>query len=101
MATLRIPNGMTLDTLLSTWPDEPLPNISGFDTLAAQGTPGQITKLVAWIEPQQVCGVIIKHHGHAGLQRVLKGIAQAASKHKIPMQPRVQAVAEFYGMEIF
>ena len=79
MAHLTIPNGMTFDSLLSTWPDEPLPNIAGFDLLAAQGSEGQITKLVAWIEPQQVCNVIIKHHGAAGLQRVLKGIATAAA----------------------
>ena len=101
MAHLKIPEGLTFDTLLSTWPDEPLPNISGFDTLAAQGNPGQITKLVAWIEPQQVCGVILKHHGAKGLQRVLKGIAAAASKHQIAMRPRVQSIAEFYGMQVY
>ena len=98
---LEIPHGMTFDTLLSTWPDEPLPNIAGFDTLAAQSTPGQITKLVAWIEPQQVCGVILKHHGASGLQRVLKGVAEAAAKHRIPMPPRVQSIAEFYGLDVY
>lgn len=101
MAHLDVPQGMTLDTLISTWPDEPLPNISAFDTLAAQADKGQVQKLIAWIEPQQVCGVIIKHHGHDGLQRVLKGIARAAAKHKLPMAPRVRSIAEFYGMETY
>jgi len=101
MPSFAIPNGMTFDTLLSTWPDEPLPNISGFDKLTGQAAPGQIASLNAWIEPQQVCGVIIKHHGPNGLRRVLEGIARASAAHKIPMGLRVASVAEFYGLTVY
>ena len=98
---LDIPHGMTFDTLLSTWPAKPLPNIAAFDTLKAQGLDGQIRGLNYWIEPQQVCNVIIKHHGANGLRRVLKGIAEASSVKKIPMGMRVRVIAEYYELETY
>lgn len=101
MANLELPPGVSLDTLFTEWPDEPLPHISAFSTLAGSPEPGQVRRLVDWIEPQQVCAVIMKHHGSEGLQMVLKGIAEAASKHKVPMNPRVRSVAEFYGLKVY
>jgi hypothetical protein len=101
MATLPVPEGLTLTTLLSEYPDEPLPNIAGFDVLAGQGSRKQIADLMDWIEPQQVCNVVLKHHGADGLRRVLMGIAKAASKQRIPMRGRVQSVAEYYDLEVF
>ena len=95
MPSLELPTGMSMDSLLATWPDEPLPNIAGFDVLEAQSTPAQVRALNNWIEPQQTCSVILKHHGPKGLQRVLQGIARASVKHEIPMRGRVRAVAEF------
>lgn len=89
------------DQLLSAWPDQPLPNIAKFDTFSGQADTATIQRAVAWIEPQQTCTVIAKHHGPSGLQRVLKGIAKAAADHKIPMLPRVKAVAEFYGYQVY
>ena len=69
--------------------------------MAGRGSDEQIARACAWIEPQRVCTIIGKHHGSKGLQRVLKGIAQACSVKKIPMLPRVRAVAEFYELEVY
>lgn len=92
---------ISLETLVSAWPDRPLPKLARFDVLAGQGSPDEIRRAVEWIEPQQVCDVILKHHGAQGLQRVLKGIAKAATTKRIPMLPRVRGVAEFYGWRVF
>lgn len=101
MPTFPVPEGLTLTTLLSSYPDQPLPNIAGFDVLAGQGSRKQIADLMNWIEPQQVCNVVLKHHGADGLRRVLLGIAKAASAHKIPMTGRVQGIAEFYELPVY
>ena len=99
--TLPMDPRIPLEALLAAWPDRPLPRISKFDTLAGQGSPGEITRAVEWIEAQQVCNVIARHHGADGLRRVLRGIAKAASTKRIPMLPRVRGVAEFYGWQVY
>lgn len=101
MADIEIPPYGTFESVLFTHPDEPLPSLARFDTLAGQATPAEISRATKWVEAQQVCAVILKHHGASGLQRVLKGIANACSKKRVPMMPRTRAVAQFYGYEIF
>ncbi len=100
MSTLTIPHGLTLETMVSTWPDEPLENIERFDNFVS-ASEARIRQAQDWIEPQQVCTVIMKHHGTKGLQRVLHGIAKACSANEIPMRPRVRAVAELHGMKVY
>jgi hypothetical protein len=96
--TLSIPNGYTLDTILSTYPDEPLPNIAGFDRLRTDGNVEQVRQLNAWIEPQATCDIVIKHHGTSGLLAVISGIARASAAFKVPMSGRVAAMAGALGI---
>ena len=84
------------------WPmhSGPLENITAFDRLAGEAMdPEQIARLNAWIAPQATCDEIIKHHGAAGLRRVIRGIALASAKLHVPMTSRVASVAPFYGAE--
>lgn len=96
-----VPGGTTLATILAPLPDQPLPDIGAFDKLAGQGSEEAIREACAMVEPQQNCSTIIRHHGAAGLQRVLRGIAQACSVRRVPMRPRVRAVAEVYGWAVW
>ena len=64
---LQLPPGMTLDTVLTEWPDEPLPNIAGFDRLYQSDDEQGITWLSEQLDSQQVIGIILQHHGEAGL----------------------------------
>ena len=97
---LVLPPGMTLDQLLTEWPDEPLPNVAGFDRLYQSDDQG-IQWLSEQLESQQVIDIVIKHHGDAGLARVLKGVAQACSTKKIHMSPRIVSIANYYGMTVY
>ena len=99
-AQLELPPGVTLDTWLAPMPDAPLPSVTWFTKLQ-QSTPGVVTQAMDWIEPQRTCAMIVKHHGAEGLQTVTKGIAQAASAMKLPMRPRIAAVAAFYDMKVY
>lgn len=84
------------------WPMQtgPLTNIAGFDRLGGEASDSeQLRQLNAWIEPQHTCDEIIKHHGQDGLRRVLRGIAIASSKLRVPMTPRIASVAPFYDVE--
>jgi hypothetical protein len=101
---LEIPEGMSLETLLwggDAHADAPL-NLEAFDTLADDADAVKnLQWLCQWAEPQSTCDAIIKHHGTEGCNRVLKGIAQACSKHKQHMGKRVAAVAGFYEMDVY
>tara|TARA_Y100000034_G_scaffold131257_1_gene191615 strand:+ start:207 stop:527 length:321 start_codon:yes stop_codon:yes gene_type:complete len=97
---LHIPHGYTLDTLLAPYPDEPLPNLKAFGDLSKVGDRDQIAGLIDMFESQETCNTVMKHHGHEGLAFALKGIAQAASDHKVHMRKRVASVAGFYGLPV-
>lgn len=73
--------------------DKPLPSIKAFDTLDKTSTAEQARWLNQWIAPQSTCGYVLKHHASDGLSRVIRGIAKACSKHRIPMCERVYSAA--------
>tara|TARA_Y100000296_G_scaffold76104_1_gene96442 strand:+ start:898 stop:1230 length:333 start_codon:yes stop_codon:yes gene_type:complete len=103
---LNLPDGISLGQFMCTWPgeaakDNPLPNIAGFDRLSEVGDKDQIGLLVEWIEPQAVCDWLIRMHGYEGLKRVLKGIAKAASRHKVTMGTRVRGYAGALGLQVY
>ena len=78
--------------------DKPLPNIAAFDKLVANGyTPQQVESLINWIEPMTTCQWVLKHHGSAGLKRILRGIAKAAVELKVPMKDRTRHTAYVCG----
>lgn len=79
--------------------DKPLENIAGFDRLVENGyLPQQVESLINWIEPHTTCEWIMRHHGSAGLKRVLRGIAKAAVKLDVPMKPRTRHTALACGL---
>ena len=100
VAHLPTDSRVGFDQLIAPVPDEPLPNIAKFDRLGQEPW-ATVLRAVEWIEPQTTCSVILKHHGAAALQRVLLGIARAASLKKVPMLPRVRSVAEFNGLKVY
>lgn len=78
--------------------DQPLPNIAAFDKLVENGyLPQQVEGLINWIEPMTTCQWVLKHHGSAGLKRVLRGIAKAACELKVPMKSRTRHTAYVCG----
>jgi len=90
--------GLPLELVLFDWPDEPLPNIAGFDRIASAD---QAAWLMQWIEAQRICNIVIRHHGHAGLLQVTGAIARACSKFKVPMRRRVRSVAMSLGLQVY
>lgn len=97
--TLKLPAGYSLDSLFVEWPDAP---IADFDrtvrNLAKTDTVYDCDRLNELIDGQHVCGIIVKHHGNEGLARVIKAIAEASVKLDVRMKPRVQSIADFYGI---
>lgn len=91
-------HGLSLEQILFRTPDEPLPSIAGFDRIESRE---QAVQLNDWIQSQRTCTIILKHHGDAGLRAVLKGIASACSKFKVPMTSRVKSAATAYGMKVY
>lgn len=88
------------DAMMTVCPDEPLPSLGKFDRFSSEPA-AVIRQACEWVEQQRTCSIIAKHHGRAGLQRVLRGIAKAASARRVPMTGRVRSVAEFYGLEVY
>jgi len=101
MRKLHVPRGLNLDMLLSQQPDEPLPNVAGFDRLYEDAIPDDLRWLCHWIDSQHTVDIIIQHHGMDGLNRVLKGIANACSQHRVHMTPRIASIAGFYEMTVW
>jgi hypothetical protein len=93
-----LPVGFEIEQLGQAWPDEPLPNIAGFDRLSEVDDPDTISRLAAWIERQQACTMINKWHGPAGLRRVLVAIARSAVRLHVPLGPRLLSVAQYEGL---
>ena len=73
--------------------DKGLPSIKAFDTLQNTADEPQARWLNKWIAPQTTCGYVLKHHGSDGLSRVIRGIARACSKLRVPMCGRVASAA--------
>lgn len=86
-----------LEQILCAFPgtdwDKPLPSIKAFDSLQKTASEAQARWLNEWIAPQSTCGYVLKHHGSEGLSRVIRGIAKACSKHRVPMCERVYSAA--------
>lgn len=97
---LVLPPGVTLDQLLSVWPDQPLPNVAAFERLYQSKDTDQIRRLNELAESQQFVSTVLKHHGEAGLRKVLEGIARASSVLKVHMAPRIASVAAYNGWEV-
>ena len=96
---LKLPAGYTLDSLLVEWPDAPIADFENtLRMLAKTDTEYDCVRLNEMIDMQQVCSVIAKHHGPTGLSRVIKAIATASANLNISMKPRVQSIADFYGI---
>lgn len=98
---LKLPTGMTLDMLLGANPDAPLPNIAGFDRLYQDSDPMNLRRLCMWADSQETCDIVIKWHGHEGLNRVLRGIAKACAVQRVHMSPRIRSIASFYEMAVY
>ena len=109
MADFQAPLGMTMENFL--WApaplgepgevDKPLPNIGAFDRLKDEDEPARAQWLSDWVESHQVCNYILRHHGPKGLKRVIKGIAEACSKHQLSMGKRVRACAQACELPIY
>jgi len=81
------------------FPDAPLHDFEGqLVKMAACETEHDCFYYNAWIEDQQVCGVLLKWHGREGLQAVLKAIAEASVRLDVSMTDRVRSTADFYGI---
>jgi hypothetical protein len=96
----------TLSQLLCAWPggaqsngDTKLPvDLGYFDQLVDKGTVGQVSELVAWIEPHTTVAALLRSNGAEGCKRVLRGIATAAVKLRVPLRSRTRHTAEALGL---
>ena len=89
-----------LHTQLSDWPDAPIRDFDKtISKISSTDSVAELSRLNDWIDRQQVCSVIVKHHGYDALERVLKTIAQACVRVDAPMGSRVQSVASFYELD--
>ena len=100
--TQLLPGGMELEDLWTQHDDKPLVSLAAFDRLTDSiRSRSDIIELVRWCAPQATMEHILTHHGPDGCGRVLEGVARAASKAKVPMNPRVASIAASLGLPCY
>ncbi len=91
-----VPAGMTLDSVLSAMDHGEL-DLPAFDRLGETHNGEQLRYMNAWAEPQDTINAIMRHHGPAGVARVLRGIAKASVAQGVAMAPRIRSIAIHHG----
>lgn len=97
----RLPAGYDMETVLGcgVLPDAPI-DMGGWSKLVSEGNVSRLRRLCMMFESQDNCTTVVRHNGAAALQQVLEAVARACSLHRVPMSPRIRAVAEYYDLPV-